>query len=438
MKSPGSPSRFVRQIVADQKSGRAAGIYSVCSANRWVIEACMRLALQDGSPLLVESTSNQVNQFGGYTGMTPQDFAGYLKEIAACAGFPNEKIILGGDHLGPNAWQNEPAVDAMAKSRKLVADCIHAGYAKIHLDASMRCVDDPADRPLDVQISAERAADLCQAAESACAKGSEMPVYVIGTEVPPPGGAVGVEAGIHVTGAADVWQTIETTRVEFNRLGLQAAWERVTALVVQPGVEYGDDILFEYDRAKAAHLSRLIEDIPGMVFEAHSTDYQSRFALRQMVEDHFAILKVGPALTFALREAFFALELMEKELLGRRPGWELSRLQETLDKVMEEDPRYWKKYFTHGSEDEIAIARRFSFSDRVRYYWPNPRLAGAVDRLITNLESHPLPLTLVSQFMPEQYRNVRDGVIPNQPRALVYDRVMSCAGGYVDACRIAG
>mgnify|MGYP002140241092 CR=1 FL=1 len=83
--------------------------------------------------------------------------------------------------------------------------------------------------------------------------------------------------------------------------------------VVQPGVEFDHHKVIDYDRAKAARLSRALDGQPHIVFEAHSTDYQTPKALKALVEDHFAILKVGPGVTFALREAFWALDAIERE-----------------------------------------------------------------------------------------------------------------------------
>ena len=179
------------EIVAAQKKGEAIGITSICSANPFVIEASLRYGLDGGGPVLIESTCNQVNQYGGYTGMTPADFVAFVHGIADEVGFPREHIILGGDHLGPNAWQDEPAVRSMAKAQVLVRDYVLAGYKKIHLDASMKCADDDPDRPLDETISAQRAADMALMAEetfSQVVADGLAPRYVIGTEVPVPGG----------------------------------------------------------------------------------------------------------------------------------------------------------------------------------------------------------------------------------------------------------
>lgn len=395
----------------------------------------MLQAKADGGSVLIEATSNQVDQFGGYTGMNPAQFAAFVQEIARKMDFPFEKVVLGGDHLGPNVWQNETVDSALAKAREQIRAYVAAGFNKIHLDTSMRCAGDPI--PLPPAIAAERAADLCRAAESAFAENSTLknsPLYVIGTEVPIPGGAQEELHSLKPTEAEDAQRTIELTQKAFLERGLESAWERVIALVVQPGVEFGDAAVIEYRREKAAALSRLIEKYHTLVYEAHSTDYQTGEALRQMVEDHFAILKVGPWLTFALREAVFALAEIEKEWLAGEKGVSLSNIRETIDAVMRENPRYWQKHYK-GSEAEIAFARKFSYSDRVRYYWPGPRIEPALDQLVRNLKAYPAPLVLLSQYLPLQYRAVREQRLINDPLHLIRHKIMEVTAVYSAAVR---
>ncbi|MBN1992848.1 MAG: D-tagatose-bisphosphate aldolase, class II, non-catalytic subunit, partial [Anaerolineae bacterium] len=429
-----APNTILTDLVTVHKQGRPVGLYSLCSAHPFVLEACVQQAIQDDSPLLIEATSNQVNQFGGYTGMTPADFCDFVKGIAHKFNFPPERLILGGDHLGPNPWQNEPAERAMDKARRLMHDCVVAGYTKIHLDASMQCADDPPG-PLSAAVSAARAAELCRVAEETFAQvdpGQPAPCYIIGTEVPPPGGAHGQEDQLAVTTVVAAQETIDLTHTAFKQRGLDAAWERVMAVVVQPGVEFGNATLFEYNREAAADLSHFIEGYNRLIFEAHSTDYQTRDALKALVEDHFAVLKVGPALTFAFREAVYALAFIETEWLAGRKGVELSHIGQVLDKTMVAKPGYWQKYYT-GSRASIQLARQYSFSDRSRYYWPQPEVQQALARLLANLEQYPPPLTLLSQFLPQQYQRVRQGVIKNSPTSLIYDKVKSVATDYAYA-----
>jgi D-tagatose-1,6-bisphosphate aldolase subunit GatZ/KbaZ len=213
---------------------------------------------------------------------------------------------------------------------------------------------------------------------------------------------------------------------------LEKAWERVLALVVQPGVEFGDASIHPYRREQAAGLKRMIEEHPGLVYEAHSTDYQTPEALRELVEDHFAILKVGPALTFAFREAVFALEWIERELLADQPD-RFSNLQAVVEREMVEHPAHWIRYY-HVSPEEQRIARRYSLSDRIRYYWVRPPVQQALARLLGNLQNQPIPLTLVSQFFPEQYWQIRDGSLANTPAELICGQIRKVVADYQYAC----
>ncbi len=393
-------SNVFDRLIFSQKRGEARGIASICSAHPFVIRQTLKMF---DAPL-VEATCNQVNQFGGYTGMTPMDFVAYVRGIAGENHFPFEDIILGGDHLGPSVWQNEPAESAMAKAEALIRAYVQAGFTKIHLDCSMRLGNDP-ESALSAEIIAKRAAHLAKVAENTLPRpfGSPSPKtgegnnplrYVIGTEVPVPGGATEHEEGVSVTRDEDARQTIEVTREAFYREGLQSAWERVIAVVVQPGVEFGDDFVLPYQPESAQELSRFIEG-QSMVYEAHSTDYQTRDALKNLVKGHFAILKVGPGLTLAFREAVFALAMIENELIVHD---QRSNIIRVLDDVMVKHPEHWKKYY-RGDEAEQAFKRKYSLSDRARYYWVQLEVQDAFARLMKNLGEKALPYSLLSQFV---------------------------------------
>ena len=259
----------------------------------------------------------------------------------------------------------------------------------------------------------------------------------MGSEVPIPGGELADSAAPAVTSVDAVERTLDETRRAFTRHGVGDALERVLALVTQPGVEFGDAVVFEYDERAAAALASRVPHRAPFIYEAHSTDYQTEDALGRMVRDHFAILKVGPGLTFALRETLFALEAIEGEWLAHRRGVVASRLRETLQRVMQEHPEHWRAYF-HGDEDELRFARDFSFSDRSRYYWPQPEVRASVERLVGNLSAHPIPLTLLSQYLPIQYQAVREGTLANDPRALIGAGIGAVVDAYARACGMSG
>jgi len=437
-KKSGGTTGQLQVLLAGNRRGKGLGIYSICSANRFVLEAGMLQAQRDASLLLIESTSNQVNQFGGYTGQTPEQFAKFVEDVAAEMHFAKERILLGGDHLGPHVWRKESSAEAMEKAKEMIAAYVRAGFRKIHLDTSMPCADDKIEpgQSLAESTVAARAAELCKAAEDsyrALRGATAPPVYVIGTEVPIPGGEEFGSQAPEVTQPKNLANTLDVSRDAFLKRGLEAAWERVIAVVAQPGVEFGDTNVFPYETKKAKALSGFLTGHWTGVYEAHSTDYQTREALRQMVLDHFAILKVGPWLTFAFREAVFALAAVEKELLRGQAGVALSGLPEVLDAAMIENPVHWKNYY-HGDDSALRISRKYSYSDRVRYYWPQPSVTAALQQLLHNLTANPAPHSLLSQYLSRQANAVRFGFLRNQPGALIRDKILEVLEHYAYAC----
>ena len=429
----------LKKIVELQKQGKNVGIYSACSANEYVIEAVMKRGISDGSCVLIESTANQCDQNGGYTGMTPADFKKFVFEIADRSGFDRSRIFLGGDHLGPLTFAFKDEPEAMADAEELIRHYVRAGFTKIHIDTSMKVNSDPADVRLSDEIIAGRGARLAKVAEETYKElllqepEAIPPVYIIGSEVPIPGGAVGAEDnGVQVTRVEDFKNTVDAFRQAFTGAGLgEDVWERVIGVVVQPGVEEKDSGCTEYDRGKAKELMASIKEFPSLVFEGHSTDYQTKIKLRELVEDGVGILKVGPGLTFAMREGMFALEQIEKELLFGT-DMQPSKFAETLDAEMCRDDKYWKKHY-QGTELEIRLKRKYSFSDRCRYYMPTPAVCEAADRLIGNLRTVGIPLNLLSQFMPIQYTKVREGELKNDPVELMEDRIINMIDEYLYA-----
>jgi D-tagatose-1,6-bisphosphate aldolase subunit GatZ/KbaZ len=419
----------VKDIVSTHKNQDShQGIYSVCSAHPLVIEATLLYERDTGKQVLIEATSNQVNQFGGYTGMTPSDFVSYVNDIADEVGFPKEKLILGGDHLGPNCWQREPAAQAMEKSLALIRAYAEAGFTKIHLDASMSCLYD--DVPLPPMTVAKRSAEMCKIAEQYVRDElRDKMTYVIGTEVPVPGGEASEIDTVHVSKLNDIKNTIDTHVTAFEALGIKDALNKVVAVVVQPGVEFDHSKVIRFEKEKADEISRFIETTPWL-YEAHSTDYQTQEHLSDLVQGHFAILKVGPALTFALREALFALAEIESEIVAVEKA---SQFKKIVDDVLLDDPKYWKSYY--GDKHSTIINNlHYSFSDRIRYYWSEPRIQHAINELFNNLRSHTIPLSMLSQYMPNQYHKVSQGTLELEPKTLVLDKIQEVIEMYSKAC----
>jgi len=394
-------TEYLRNVLAGREKEK--GVPSICSSNEYVLKAGLEYVQQNGEFIIIEATSNQVNQFGGYTNLRPAEFKDFVYRLADQAGLDRDKIILGGDHLGPLVFANRHEDEAMKLAEEMISEYVRAGFEKIHIDTSMRLVNDPRHEPLTDAVIARRGARLCRAAEKAfedAFKRSSELVYVVGSEVPIPGGTQASSDEMHVTRSEDFKNTYDAFEDAFCALQLDDAFKRVVAVVVQPGVEFGDDAVKDYDSNRAAALMEKLKEYRNIVFEGHSTDYQTQEALCKMASDGVRILKVGPELTFALREGLFALQFMSNEL-----GTDVD-FTGTLDRVMTEKSGSWSEYYV-GSSEQIAFKRKYSYSDRWRYYANEKTVVHTIEDLIAFMDSRSVPLTLLSQFMPEQYEKIR-------------------------------
>ena len=426
---------YLKKIVEMQKAGDPVCLYSACTGNEIVLEACMRRAIDTNTVLLIESTANQVDQYGGYTGMKPVDFMAMVKALAEKVGLPMDRIILGGDHLGPLTFAQYDEEKAMEESSELIRQYVMAGFTKIHIDTSMKVAGDDPETRLPDEVIARRGAALAKVSEDAYKEllktnpDAIHPNYIVGSEVPIPGGSQdAVDSGVQVTKVADFKATVAAFEKAYKDAGIEDAWDYVIAVVVQPGVEEKDAGCTEYVREKAVDLMASIKDYPNLVFEGHSTDYQTQYKLRELVEDGIGILKVGPGLTLALREGLFALAYAEKEVYKDHPEKQ-SYFMEVLDTAMLENPKYFAKHY-HGTAAEIAYKRKYSFSDRCRYYYATPEVEAAVAKLFENFKDG-VPLGVLSQFAPIQYTKVRTGLLKNDPKEIVMDRVGNCIDEYL-------
>jgi len=129
-------------------------------------------------------------------------------------------------------------------------------------------------------------------------------------------------------------------------------------------------------------------------------------------------------------KALFALAAIEDELVDAA---DRSDLVAVIERRMLEEPQRWQGYY-EGDARAQRLARRYSYSDRLRYYWPDPQISTAQSRLLANLGAVDIPLPLLSQYLPDQYMRVRHGELAAEPTALAIDRVRDVLRGYARAC----
>ena len=235
----------LKQIIAKQKAGEAVGIYSACSANSYVIEAGHRM--RKARQLL--RFDRGYRQSGRperrlHRHEAPPTSTRWSLKMAKDIDLPENMMILAGDHLGPLTWQKLPEAEAMKNSVELVYQYARAGFTKIHLDTSMKVADD-APGLSRAEVIARRGAQLYKAAmkgyeelkarEARC----NASVFVIGSEVPIPGGATEAEDTLAVTSPDAFRDTVSTYQRVWTEEGVGDGMKDVIAVVVQPGVEFG-------------------------------------------------------------------------------------------------------------------------------------------------------------------------------------------------------
>lgn len=411
----------LRQIIARNRAGEPVAIPSVCTAHPDALEASLTLAETLDHPIVVEATSNQVNQDGGYTGLTPAAFIAFVNDIAARITVDPARILFGGDHLGPQAWRKLPAEQAMDKAHRMVADYAAAGFTKIHLDCSEGCAGEPAQLP--DEITATRSAALAATALKHAPDPGKL-LFVIGTEVPPPGGARTDDHGlIPPTTPESAKATLAAHRDAFTAANLPL--DQIGGLVVQPGVEFSPMEVHHLPLARDPGLLAALKDWPNLCLEAHSTDYQHPAAYPRLAELGFAFQKVGPALTFAWREALYALDTIRVQ-----NGWASGpSLPDTMEEVMLANPAYWQAH-VHGTTADLRSERHFGLADRIRYYWPDARAQAGVARLMADLDGKRLPdPLLLAHFRADEIASARASAYP-LPRALALARVQTALRPY--------
>ena len=421
------------RVREDRSRGSAAGLCSVCSSHALVIEAAVRLAGRTKKPLLIEATANQVNQHGGYSGLTANAFVDFVHRLCAQNTVDPGLVLVGGDHLGPYPWRGMPAEPAMLEAERLVRHFVRAGAMR---SISMRAWPSPmilVRRSIPVVPHRAPSGSVVLLRRKRVSAGTRNRCTLLEPKCPLREGKSQRSRG----GLPPLLRSLTTfakqsrctsgssmrQRLMTHGTGLSPWW-------CQPGIEFDALTVYPYRRDLATGLVSALADFPGLLFEGHSTDYQSTSALRALVEDGFAVLKVGPELTFTLRESLFGLGAIEEELLGSRDG--ASRLRVTVLETMREKPESWKGYYR---EDALLPLRMtYGYSDRVRYYWNQPRVARAVERLFANLGQAEIPLQLISQFLPHLRPAPDLPSAARTPRELVLSIIEAQLSRYIEAC----
>ena len=342
---------------------------SFCTSNFDVLKVLMIFSKYHQLPTLIESTSNQVNQFGGYTGLKPLQFKQKVDKLCKSVKLPSKLLIIGGDHLGPLPWKNVNKKSAMKNAKILVKKCLNAKYKKIHIDTAIVCRD---EKNIDRNIIVNR----CEEILKSLTKNDLKNVFiVVGTEVPFAGG------GDHLKPVITKLESIKKEYLLYSKIFKQKKIlkKKPFALVIDPGIGF-NNLAITTTNLFGFRKKNSFSKKNNFYFEAHSSDYQSRTDLKRLVENNFKFLKVGPELTYIYSKSIFKMQSIEKLIYTKK----LSDIDSVLLSEMNINKKYWKSYYK-GPKKKIDFLLFNSYLDRSRYYWNKKKVINSKKILFKNI-----------------------------------------------------
>ena len=359
---------------------------SFCTSNTDVIKSILFFCHIKKLPCLIECTSNQVNQYGGYTNKTPQNFMKEISNIRKEINFDKKKLFLGGDHLGPLPWKKQNKAAAIKKSISLINDFLKQNFCKIHIDTSIKCKN---DKYINSDIIFYRTNQILN--NESIKKKIRNKFLVIGTEVPLSGS--GDSKKIIKTNIKQIKAEVLKFRKILKKLKLK---NNLFGLVIEPGMKYMHSSIKKpnfTNFSKKKHISKK----NNFVYEAHSTDYQSKTILKQLVKNNFKFLKVGPELTYNYSRALFFMENVEIKFFKIKN----SNFKKTIFSTMLKNKKYWDGYY-EKKKFKLFLNSKL---DRMRYYFNTKSVANSIEVLKKNINllDKKIILSLMSQNEKKEF-----------------------------------
>ena len=345
---------------------KSKALPSFCTSNIDVIESILFFCNIKKLPCLIESTSNQVNQHGGYTNKTPKMFVKEISSLRKKIKFDSKRLFLGGDHLGPLPWGKKNKNIAIKNSISLINDYLSENFCKIHVDTSIKCKN---DKFINSEIVFNRTSEILN--NDSIKKKIKNRLLVVGTEVPLAGG--GDNKNLIRTSTKQIETEVFNFKKIFQKINLRNIF---FGLVIEPGMKYKHSKITKPNFTQFGN-KKNISKKNNFFYEAHSTDYQSKKILRQLVKNNFRFLKVGPELTYNYARSLFFMENIEKKKIKLKN----SNIKKTIFFSMLKNKKYWNGYYIK-KKPELFLNSKL---DRMRYYFDTKEVKNSVGILRRNI-----------------------------------------------------
>ena len=350
---------------------------SFCTANEEVIKIILLYCKIYNLPCLIECTSNQVNQFGGYIKKTPKEFSNLIFKIARTIKLNKKNIFLGGDHLGPLPWNNKNSNLAIKNSIELINNYISNKFCKIHIDTSVQCKN---DKVFNSQIKFDRTKKILKKIKL---KKKSNIFYVVGSEVPISG-----SDKKKLLKPTSIYTIKKDSNIFSELLFKKSCKKKNFGLVIEVGMKYMDKYI-QKPNLKNFLQKKNFSLKNNFIYEAHSTDFQSINTLKKLVNNNFKFLKVGPELTYLYSRSLLLMQKIEKHFIEKNK----SNFNENLIQEMLKNNKYWINFYEKNNYNQFLNSKY----DRSRYYLGTKKVKNSIGKLRLNINN--LNLTkLIKKF----------------------------------------
>jgi len=408
---------IIGAIILMKKNWFKKPLPSFCTSNFDVIKIILIYAKIYRLSVLIECTSNQVNQFGGYSGLKPKEFYKKIILLSKKIQLNRKYIIFGADHLGPLPWKNLNKKNAFKNAEKLLKSISKEKFEKIHLDTTIVCGN---EKKLNLDKVRSRFFELFKSIPKKKLKN----IYLVaGSEVPYAGGGDFKE---NISKLKDVQNDYSIYNSIINQ---KKSKKREFALVIEPGMSFTNDKIFKPNFKNLKNISKFSKK-KNIFFEAHSTDYQRMDVLKKLVKSNFKFLKVGPELTFKYHQSLKLMLDLEKRYT---PIYFRSNLNNELNKIMKKKNKYWKDYYK-GSTSKINFLKFNSLLDRVRYYWNHSSVDRSKEKLFKNIDRVPKNYIHKNLITVKKTKNILKKYKMKNSELIVFNFLRKSLSKYYKAC----
>lgn len=368
-------TEHILEVMEQRKAatGVPMTLFAACPNSLSVIKASFRAAKRNNAPIYFATTLNQVDNDGGYTGMTQAEFTKILAREAAAVNYTGPYVVAI-DHGGPwlkdkqtlEKYTLEQAMDGVKKSYEAA---ILAGYDLIHVDPTVD-ITLPKGEIINIHVVAQRTVELIKHAED-FRKAHNMPPisYEVGTEEVHGGLAddktfdtflTDLKAGLAAAGMPDIWPIFIVGKVgtDLHTTLFDAEVARKLTNKVRP---YGSYIKGHYS-----------DDVDN------PQDYPT---------SGMGAANVGPEFTMCEYKALMELEQLE---LADANCKDKSGMSQALLNAVHDSGR-WKKWL-RGEEvgkDLLECTKErqeWLVQTCCRYIWQNKEVLDARQKLYDNLQ----------------------------------------------------